>query len=417
MKLFNYTKSLVVNAKLVLLTQGLDCDFTRLRELSPELSKSYKINQIRVSDRHFIDPKSNQRNWIPDELFLEDDQHKSVVKVYYLKTSRIILTLKNRNLILFDKKAKKEIPIKVSLVKLGNYARDCFNHTPLTEFIQIVGQDKVSVIPFDGCEHWSTGHQCKFCGANPSRLKSLGIKPNVLEIFEKFNGDYQMWWTYHQKDYYKAFIFAIETLLAKDKLDPHFHFSIISGNLLNLDFLWEKCLELSLFISKKINFSKIDSYFQIMPPKNLSYLKKAKEIGFKHLCFNLEVYNHSNFKNVCPGKEKYYGYNEMIKALSYGVKIFGKGNVRNNFVLGAAPTKIILKGVKELANKGIASDYSVFFPRPGSVWCNKKPPTVKEIINFSQELIKVYQKNNFLPYCCKLSSRSSIENEVYNGWL
>ena len=55
-----------------------------------------------------------------------------------------------------------------------------------------------------------------------------------------------------------------------------------------------------------------------------------------------------------------------MNALRAAVPIFGRGNVRSNFVLGAQPVEELLDGVRELAEYGIASDYSVFVPKPGT---------------------------------------------------
>lgn len=413
----NPTASNLVNSKLILLTTGFDCDFDVLKKVYPNLYKDFKINQIRVSDRHFIKTESKERNWIPDELFLESDGHKSVVKSYYVQGAPLILTAKNKEFALIERNTNQQLPVKVSLVPLYKYTKYKYKGAPLTEFLQVVGQDKISIIPFDGCEHWLDGEQCKFCGANPERLKPKGIKPNVLEIGSKYAGNYQEWWNHSKNNFYESFSKALDMLLKKDKITPHFHLSIISGNLINLDFLWEKCLDLSTIVFKKINRLKIDSYFQLMPPKNLEYVDQVKKLCFKNICFNLETYKEKYFKDVCPGKYRYYGYEKMIEAFKYGVKVFGKGNVRNNFVLGSAPTWVLLEGAKYLAGFGVVTDYSVFFPRPGSVWCQKSPPSPEEILYFSEELVKIYRKYNYRPYCCSLSSRSSIENEYYNGWV
>ena len=49
----------IIDLKLDLLMQGVDCDFNNLK--TKRDIDSYRVNKIRVSDRHFINPKSKKR--------------------------------------------------------------------------------------------------------------------------------------------------------------------------------------------------------------------------------------------------------------------------------------------------------------------------------------------------------------------
>jgi hypothetical protein len=406
------TQSPVINSKLLLLTKGLDFDFPTIRKIYPDLKERYKVNKIRVSDRHFISPKDPERDFIPDELILKEGNQKSVVKVYFKKDSPFLFSIKENKFIILDKQTEEILPIEVTPVPLYNYSKKLYKGVPLDEFVNVVGLDRVSILPFDGCEHWAFGEQCQFCGANPKRLGFTGVKPNVFEIKTKFNGDYKAWWNYYRNYMCENVSKSLESLL-QDEIKPHFHLAIMSGNLLDLDFNWEIAFDLIEAIKDKIDFSKIDSYFNLMPPFDFEKIKKVYQYGFKYMCFNLECFDEQIFKKVCPGKHRIYGYKRMIEALKYSVSIFGKGRVRTNFVLGSEPINGLIKGILELAEMGIVSDYTVFFPRPGSLWANKEPPSSDEILYFTKNLVEVYKKYGFKPFCCSLSSRSSIPNEVY----
>ena len=407
------TSSDVLNGKLLLLTQGLDFDFKTIGKTYPKIKSNFKVNKIRVSDRHFLSVKSAKRDFIPDELILKKDGDESVVKVYYKEDSPFIFSVKNSEFIILNKKTKEKFPISIKPVPLYNYAKKKYKGISLDEFVGVVGADKISIIPYDGCENWVYGEQCQFCGANPERIGFTGIKPNIFEIKNKFNGNYKAWWN-HYRDYMCKNVSRSFKALLRDKIKPHFHFTIISGNLSDLDFEWEMVFDLINAIKDKIDFSKIDSYLNLMPPVNLKKIEKALKCGFQYICFNLECFNKQIFKEVCPGKERIYGYEKIIEALKYSVNIFGKGKVRTNFVLGSEPLDGLINGIRQLAKDGIISDYSIFFPRPGSVWAHKQVPSPDEVLYFTKKLIEVYKKYNFRPYCCSLSSRSSIANEVYN---
>lgn len=176
------SKSAVVNIKTLLLTYGLNCDFDSIIKNFPFINKQYKVNQVRVSDRHLIAPKSKFRNYLPDEIMIADKFINSVVKVYYKKESPFILKTKNKKFYLYIKKNNTKLPVKVNLLKLLNYAKLDYKGYKLSEFISVIGLDRISILPFEGCEHWTIGKQCKFCGANPARIKFRKYKPNVYEI-------------------------------------------------------------------------------------------------------------------------------------------------------------------------------------------------------------------------------------------
>lgn len=153
-------------------------------------------------------------------------------------------------------------------------------------------------------------------------------------------------------------------MLKLDKISPHTHLFILSGGLLDVDYVWQICLKIAQAINKYFSIKNIDSYLNLIPPKNLTLLKKAQEIGFKYICYNLEVFGKNNFKIVCPGKDMVYGYKEFLKVFEYSVSLFGRGKVRCNFVLGAQPVNQLLAGVKILAEKGIVADYTEVISKP-----------------------------------------------------
>jgi len=398
----------LIHFKTKLLVNGLNCDFKKIKENFKNLDK-YKVNFIKISDRHFITPKHENRNFIPDELILSDGHKKSVVKVYYVPKAKLVLTAQNKQLII--KNISGTIwPIKIEMVPRPKYYNETYKNLRLNEFVSIVGVDRVSIIPFDGCEHWFTGRPCKFCGGNPSRLGFNDNKPNIGQVNKI--GVYEHWWNINSNFVKKHIAKSLERMLKLSPPKPHFHLMVMSGSLSG-SFEWKIIFDCLPTIKKLVDLENIDSYLINMPPKDFREIDKAKKAGFKNICYNLECYSKKYFQIVCPGKTKLVGYERAIKALEYSVKVFGKGHVRTNFVLGAEPISETLKGVKKLAKKGIVSDYSVFFPRPGSEWSRRKPPKEKEIINFTQELIKTYRKYGYHPFACRLSSRSSIASEVF----
>jgi hypothetical protein len=127
------TSSAVINTKLLLLTKGLDFDFLPIRKIYPDLKEKYKVNKIRVSDRHFLSPASTERDFIPDELILGEGNQKSVVKVYFREDSPFLFSIKENKFIILDKETKEKIPIQITPVPLYNYSKKLYKGIHLDE--------------------------------------------------------------------------------------------------------------------------------------------------------------------------------------------------------------------------------------------------------------------------------------------
>lgn len=402
------TESATLNTKLILLTKGIDCNFDTLQRECPDMNKKYKVNKIAVSDRHFISTKTEERNYIPDEIILDDGKHRTVVKAYYRADSPFMFSI-NEGKYVIREKGGSEFPVDVSIVKLPNYYKMKHNGVSLDKYVSIVGTDRISIIPYDGCENWIEGDQCKFCGANPKRLGFGPGKPNIGEIKSKFGGDHDAWWNANRDGSSKAIRKGLDALMKYDQLEPHTHFMLMGGNLKNSDLEWKLMFDTMDTIIERLELNKIDSYLILTPPNTVDELKKAKSYGFRNIAFNMECFDEKAFADTCPGKNR----EKILNAFKDSIGIFGEGNVRTNFVFGAEPMSTLTEGVKYLASEGVVSDYSVFFPRPGSVWSRREPPKPQDVLTFTKELVETYRKYDFRPFSCAMSSRSSVASDVF----
>ena len=408
------TESQALNTKAVLLSSGTDVDFDSFRTI-PHISEEFRVVSERavVSDRSDIEPKSQKRQYIPDEILVGVGADTSVVKVCYSPKSLLTLVADNDEVHIVDKETKKPFPISVSLIKKPNYSYRKFEDgIPFGKYTSIVGLDRVTVIPYDGCFHWMDGKPCCFCGGNPTRLGFDGAKPNLFEAEGTCNRNYKKWWAEKREKTIERVRTSMQALLETDYPKPHFHFLINGGNLPDVDFEWEVFFEVLDALNDVVPFGKIDSGSSIIPPSDLNLVDELKErYSFDNIAFNLEVWGEQDFKEVCPGKS-FYGFNNFVEALRYAVSTFGRGNVRTNFVLGAQSIEKTIQGVKELAVIGVVPDYSIFYPRPASIWNKKQPPSPDEILYFGYKVDEIYKQYGFRPVYCMLSSRSSIANEV-----
>ncbi len=401
-------------AKLIILTHGLDIDFDSLRNIDEDIVSRSKVNYIRVSDKHDLDPADYYRKLIPDEILIKDDKGTSVVNVYYKSSSPLELTHTDKDGLKLRLKNNEFLEdIDVGFVPLKEYYFQKCDGVPLHKYLSFVGLDRMSIVPYDGCSEFLHGSQCRFCGANPKRLKQNdGSRPQVFEIKSRFGGKLEEWWQSYKERFRDGLIAALQKLENED-ITPHQHLLLTAGNLPNRDFAWELSIELveSAFEHSKFSLEEIDSYINLAPPDDFGYIDLSKEIGFRRAQFNMEVYSPKLFKQVVPGKAN-YGYEKLMNALEYAVDVFGDGMVRSNFVMGAEPVENLIKGARELAEKGIVADYSVFFPRPASVWRNRSPPEARDVLRAAIEINSIYRDHGFDPIYCEVSSRSSIANEI-----
>jgi hypothetical protein len=409
--------------KAFLLKHGVDCDYN-LGEQSclKGMKTKYRIKHHLVKNGKLIDA-SKDTSIIPSELLLEKNGKRTLSRVSYNPRSPLKLMANEKELYLVDTSIDQLIDVKVYPVKKRKYSemkippgRSAVEGTPLQDYVQVIGIDRVGVLAYSGCIHWLEGKMCKFCDENPKRPTEFHGMAS-LNTLVNFDWDVKKWWKSVSPSYLDGISYSFNMLLKNEKIEPHFHLQVMAGNLSDLDFEWEICMEIGEVLNSIFPISRTDSYLNILPPrkeKRIPYFERAREIGFKNVQFNLEVIGERRFKDVCPGKASLIKYQEMIDSLKSAVKIFGEGQVRSNFVLGSQPIKELLRGIRELASYGIVADYSIFIPKRNTPWARKSSPSLETIVDFTRELAEVYKEYGFKGIYCELSSRSNILHEILN---
>lgn len=94
------------------------------------------------------------------------------------------------------------------------------------------------------------------------------------------------------------------------------------------------------------------------------------------VCFNLEVWSEELFSRVCPGKNRYVGYDRWIESLEKAVELWGRGRVYSAMVAGIElepeydmewqeAAELAVRGVRDLCSRGILPIYSLYYPVGG----------------------------------------------------
>jgi hypothetical protein len=360
------------------------------------VSISTDIEKIKVE--FATKPKLPSRR-IPSTLILDSNGRKVAVEVRLNPSSTITLEVADGEIIAKDKgKVIRGVEFpKLScfftkILKCGLKVHEIFNPRG----------DRVDLYLCDGCWFYAVeGYACAFCRPFHGMGK---IKPRAIE------------WSENSWNSYKSLVDEASQFLVEWKPEPHRHLLVSAGALPDYDKQWLMALELIKIVNEHVDTLKIDSYINLLPPKDFRLMDKTAAF-FRNCMINMEVYDTHIFNSICKGKAVTYGYDKIVDALKYAVDVFGTGNVRSNFVLGAEPLKSFLKGAEELARMGIAPSATVFWPKPGSPWEKRDPPTLSEITTTYRGLARIYRDYGLKPFCCELGSRSSLENEAWRGWL
>lgn len=131
-------------------------------------------------------------------------------------------------------------------------------------------------------------------------------------------------------------------------------------------------------------------------PSDLSVIEKYKEVGYRTLAINIEVWNQHFFRAYCPGKEELCGGQaHWIRALEYAVDIFGKARVRSNMVGGLESKASTLEGIEYLTSKGIIAISPPWYPNPGSALEGHRSPHPEWHIDVAKKTAALYRKAGF----------------------
>jgi len=168
---------------------------------------------------------------------------------------------------------------------------------------------------------------------------------------------------------------------------------------------------------KKVTADRACHHFTIMPPDDFSLIKEIKDAGLSTMAFDIEVFDKRRFEELCPGKEKFYGYDKFLEVLEYAVKIFGWSNIHCGFVAGLESLETMIEGFYYLGKKGVVSDANVFHPDPGSELENKARPCKEYVYKMAVEQAKVYKRYNLISIFPIGGRRGSLDTEVYKGYF
>jgi hypothetical protein len=220
----------------------------------------------------------------------------------------------------------------------------------------------INVAP--GCEYFlhkieGVSMRCGFCayGAPDERTLHLGQKTGQLEIpqatLERMRE-------------------AMDAVIAQTEIR---HIYLVGGSLTDARREGERFLQLARFV-KQHNTRGIPVALGCGAiPDDLIAQFHAEQL-VDYVCFNLELWSEPLFAKVCPGKNRYVGYQRWIDALETAVRHFGRGKVYSAMVAGIElepeheqeweqAAALALEGAEQLCLRGVIPIYSLVWPSGG----------------------------------------------------
>ena len=241
------------------------------------------------------------------------------------------------------------------------------------------------------CELWNAGDQCKFCNINAT-LKDqkkggedvvARIDPDIIAEVVKtaFFVDHQYAWLY----------LSGGTILGKYQGQTELEFF---------------CTRIEA-IRDKLQVL-IPTTIQIAPYEDEGW-KRLHATGVNAVQPNIEVWGKELFEWICPGKNKYVGWDNWIKRSIRGVDFWGRGRIQPNFVLGlemAKPhgfdkvsdaVKHTAAGWDFLMENGVLPRFNLWIQESGSAFADQPEPPLEYFIEIQKAYTELRWKHKYDP--------------------
>jgi hypothetical protein len=263
--------------------------------------------------------------------------------------------------------------LPVSFIKRPKYySKKTSDGTPMRT-VAVHNTDGVVFVAYSNeCSLKSTGKDCLFCNINATK-DTYGEADGVK-------------WKYPKQ---------IGETIAAAYAEGARHLTISGG------FIPERrevdyYLDVAESIKEHTGLDDFNGTACIGAPQDLSVIQKYKEVGYRTLAINIEVWNPHFFRAYCPGKEELCGgQKHWIKALEHAVEIFGKGRVRSNMVGGLESKASTLEGIEYLTSRGIVAISPAWNPNPGSALEGHRSPQPSWHVDVAKKTTALYRKAGF----------------------
>lgn len=162
---------------------------------------------------------------------------------------------------------------------------------------------------------------------------------------------------------------------------------------------------------------KIPIHVLAHPPNDLKLIHEFKVAGVTTIAFNLEIYDRERFREICPGKDKYYGYDKWWEALDYAKEVFGEYNVFCGLVWGLESPESTMEGIEFILSRGIGFASNVFHADPHSRLGKYPQPSEEDILKMARRESALFLEYPKAKTIYTVSMRNTLDWEIYRGDL
>lgn len=369
--------------KLLLLSQGVKFSDSDLQEVGNKYSENRYYYNISNKISEF-------KNRLPSEILLPQRIESSI---YHNPNSELEIKSDGKKIAIFHKNnfiSKVDFNHRPAFFdKKINKNIDC------KQVISMYGRHVLAIFSNAYCYYFETNDQCKFCSLGPSR-KSVGS--NNLSIVTP--------------DIIKK---AVKIALKEDgKRIKYVMYTC--GTHKNDEYSYTEQSKI-IKATKNIFNKKGVHHLTIMPTIKESLLSNIKKAGLDSIAFDLEIFDRNLFKQYCPGKEKYFGYDNFLNSFKVARKIFGHSNAKAGFVGGLESLESLEAGMNFFGNQGISTAINVFHPDVNTELNNHPRPNIDYLLRMAKIQSKVYKKYKLKPVFPVGGRRSSLDTEVYRNFF
>lgn len=197
------------------------------------------------------------------------------------------------------------------------------------------------------CDFWLDDRRCKFCGIE------LTLKDRSTVGFKNAKS-------------------LVETIRLAKELDGITNIVFTSGVAPDEEKALNKYAEICREVKQATG---IPIQLQIIPPDDLSWLRRLKDSGVDSLGVHIETFDPEVFERVTPGKAR-IGLDKYIETWKAAVNVFGRWQVSTYVLVGLGERpETVIEGAALCAEIGVYPFIVPFRPVAGTPMQDIKPPS------------------------------------------
>lgn len=318
-----------------------------------------------------INPYASSNKSVHCAFFMLDDTLivNTPINEEYTRQSPYNIRINSEQFMLF--KDNREI-CNLTVVKPPKwYEKRTSNNTKMYDVLSVHNKNVLALTHYVNCYYLGLGKRCLYCSVQGSKIPQLAD----LEIREQD---------------------IVETLIEALKENNEYSLALSEGVKNRVDCgavyfstILQKILESGVLIKSSV---------ELAPPSNNSYINMLRTSGATSIIMNMEFYDEDVRKIYCPGKGE-ISNTRYLDALSYSVKIFGKGNVASVLIAGVESKEKTITGAKLLLDLGVLPIIVPFKPYDNCRLRNMSVTQFEEIETIISNIEGYFRRINFENIC------------------